>query len=259
MRADMKQNYDYTLIDSRTGLSDVADIRTVELPDILVVCFTLNDQSIEGASNVARQIRGRYHDRNIQIFPVPMRIENAEKDKLEIGLAFAKAKFEGFPVDLLPEEAAHYWSTVEIPYRPFYAFEETLAALSDAPGSQTSLLAAYERIADKITAGEVSSMPAMDEELRLRYCDAYTRRQPISSTEVLLSYSPEDQMWAEWIKWLLGRSGLRVQLKCAVAGDGAEDIAKPQPENMNSIPLPGPSLCCPVSMQSPGSQRCPGK
>ena len=52
----MKQNYDYVLIDSRTGLSDIADICTVELPDVLVDCFTLSDQSIDGAAAVARQI-----------------------------------------------------------------------------------------------------------------------------------------------------------------------------------------------------------
>jgi hypothetical protein len=48
LREDMKAHYDYTLIDSRTGLSDVADICTVHLPDILVDCFTLNYQSVEG-------------------------------------------------------------------------------------------------------------------------------------------------------------------------------------------------------------------
>ena len=58
MRDDMKEKYDYVLIDSRTGLSDVADICTIELPDILTICFTLSDQSIEGAANVAGQISG---------------------------------------------------------------------------------------------------------------------------------------------------------------------------------------------------------
>ena len=56
LRADMKAHYDYTLIDSRTGLSDIADICTVHLPDILVDCFTLNDQSIDGAAAVARNV-----------------------------------------------------------------------------------------------------------------------------------------------------------------------------------------------------------
>src|SRR5450432_327523 len=71
MRADMKDNYDYILIDSRTGLSDIADICTVQLPDMLVDCFTLNDQSIDGASAVAKHINERYHERHIRILPVP--------------------------------------------------------------------------------------------------------------------------------------------------------------------------------------------
>ena len=39
LRRDMRQRYDYVLIDSRTGLSDTAGICTVQLPDILVNCF----------------------------------------------------------------------------------------------------------------------------------------------------------------------------------------------------------------------------
>ena len=97
LRADMKANYDYTLIDSRTGLSDIADICTVHLPDILVDCFTLNNQSIDGASNVARVIDQRYHDRNIRILPVPMRIEEGEKDKLDVGRRLARRRFDQFP------------------------------------------------------------------------------------------------------------------------------------------------------------------
>ena len=71
LREDMKAHYDYTLIDSRTGLSDVSDICTVHLPDILVDCFTLNYQSIEGAANVAKSVDQRYHYRNIRVLPVP--------------------------------------------------------------------------------------------------------------------------------------------------------------------------------------------
>src|SRR5262249_34572821 len=41
VRADMKQNYDYVLIDSRTGLSDIAGVCTIQMPDVLVDCFTL--------------------------------------------------------------------------------------------------------------------------------------------------------------------------------------------------------------------------
>ena len=222
MRADMKNNYDYVLIDSRTGLSDVADICTVELPDVLVVCFTLNDQSIDGASYVARQISGRYRGNNIRILPVPMRIEDGEKEKLDIGRALARMKFDGFPAGVTPEMSARYWGSVEVPYKPFYAFEETLATFGDDPGSPNSLLASFERITDPVTAGQVKGMPPLAEDLRLRYRDIYVRRQPMASAEVYLSYAPEERMWADWIESILTRSGFRVLPRSTVAEDEAD-------------------------------------
>jgi CO dehydrogenase nickel-insertion accessory protein CooC1 len=226
MRDDMKRKYDFVLIDSRTGLSDVADICTIELPDVLAVCFTLSDQSIEGAANVARQISGRYRDRNIRVLPVPMRIEDGEKEKLDIGRALARMKFEGFPAGMSPENSALYWASVEVPYKPFYAFEETLATFGDDPGSPASLLSSFERITDSVTEGQVTAMPPIAEDLRLLYKEAFARRQPTSSTQVYLSYVPEDRMWADWIEAVLTRAGFRVLPRSTVttAATGAGDV-----------------------------------
>jgi MinD-like ATPase involved in chromosome partitioning or flagellar assembly len=210
LRADMKANYDYVLIDSRTGLSDIADICTVHFPDVLVTCFTLSDQSVEGAAAVARHIDDRYNSRNIRILPVPMRIDDGEKEKLDAGRALARASFDHFPADMSEEEAGQYWSSIEIPYKPFYAFEETLAAFGDAPGSPTSMLAAFERLTNTITRGRVRSLPPMDEDLRLKYRDAFTRRRLAPAADIYISYVPEDRMWADWIASVLKRAGFRV-------------------------------------------------
>jgi tetratricopeptide (TPR) repeat protein len=209
MRESMKRNYDYVLIDSRTGLSDVADICTIELPDVLVVCFTLNDQSIDGASEVARQIGRRYRDRDIRVLPVPMRVEDGEKEKLDAGRALARVKFDGVPQGLAAEDAARYWASVEVPYKPYYAFEETLATFGDDPGSPTSMLSCFERLTEAIT-GEYLTMPAMPEDLRLHYKEAFTRRAPTVAMDVVVSYAPEDRMWADWIEAVLQRAGFRV-------------------------------------------------
>lgn len=223
MRDDMKNSYDYVLIDSRTGLSDVADICTIELPDTLVVCYTLNDQSLDGGASIARQINGRYRDRHIRILPVAMRIENAEKEKLDAGRALARAKFDGFPAGLNKERYAQYWATVEVPYLPFYAFEETLATFADQPGVSSSLLAAFERLAGAVTAGEVLAMPPMTDEARLPWREMFIRRAPVQTTPVLVSYVPEDRIWAEWMEFVLKQAGLRVVLRSAVpVAAGAE-------------------------------------
>ena len=217
MRDDMKRNYDYVLIDSRTGLSDVADICTIELPDVLTVCFTLSDQSIEGAAQVARQISGRYRDRNIRVLPVPMRIEDGEKEKLDAGRAMARTSFEGFPAGMTLEASAKYWASVEVPYKPFYAFEEILATFGDESGSAASLLASFERITDAITGGEITALRPIAEDLRLQYKGFFARRQPSVLSPVYLSYAPEDRIWADWIEAVLTRVGFRVLLRSIVA------------------------------------------
>jgi MinD-like ATPase involved in chromosome partitioning or flagellar assembly len=210
LRTDMKRHYDYVLIDSRTGLSDIADICTVQLPDILVDCFTLSDQSIDGAAAVARHIDERYRDRNIRILPVPMRIDDGEKEKLDAGRTLARVKFDRFPNGMGRDELARYWGSVEIPYKPFYAFEETLATFGDAPGSPISMLAAFERLTAALTGGRIQSLPPLDEETRLHYRDAFRRRRLAPPADVFLSYVPEDRMWADWIEAVLTRSGFRV-------------------------------------------------
>jgi MinD-like ATPase involved in chromosome partitioning or flagellar assembly len=54
-RADWTGAYDFVLIDSRTGFADIASICTAHLPDHLVVLFTANDQSVNGAMDVVRR------------------------------------------------------------------------------------------------------------------------------------------------------------------------------------------------------------
>ncbi|MBT2378428.1 tetratricopeptide repeat protein [Streptomyces sp. ISL-111] len=224
LREDMKSNYDYVLIDSRTGLSDIADICTVHLPDVLVDCFTLSDQSIDGAASVARQIAERYTGRPISIFPVPMRIDEGEKEKADAGRALARLKFDRLPRDLSGDELTAYWGAVEIPYRPYYAYEETLATFGDEAGLTNSLLSAFERLAAVITDREITSMPPVGEEVRLRIRDAFTRRRPALPADLFLSYVAENRMWADWIESVLTRAGFRV-----VPRDVSAEPVAPEP------------------------------
>lgn len=211
MREDMKRHYDYVLIDSRTGLTDVADICTVHLPDILVDCFTLSTQGIEGAARVARLIESQYRDRGIRILPVPMRVDQAEKDRVEAGRAFARRLFAGFPTGMSDTERQQYWGAVEVPYQPFYAFEEILAAFGDRSGAPGSLLASFERLTAQLTRGQVTSLPAFEEDLRTRVRQRFVRKPPVEGNEIRLRYYPEDQTWAEWLTSLLQESGFTVR------------------------------------------------
>jgi MinD-like ATPase involved in chromosome partitioning or flagellar assembly/tetratricopeptide (TPR) repeat protein len=224
LREDMKQHYDYVLIDSRTGLSDVAEICTVHLPDVLVDCFTLSTQGIEGAAQVAKLIQEQYQHRAIRLLPVPMRVDLGEQERVQASRAFATRLFAGLPAGMSDVDRRMYWAAVEVPYRPYYAFEETLAVFGDTPGDPGSLLSSFERIASYITDGRVTSLPAMDEDLRSTARQRFVRRLPLEGNQVTVEFLPEDRLWAEWISSVLRDGGLTVRerriAQPAAAGDG---------------------------------------
>ncbi|MFF7263000.1 FxSxx-COOH system tetratricopeptide repeat protein [Streptomyces sp. NPDC008159] len=210
MRADMRRHYDYTLIDSRTGLSDLANICTVQMPNTLVVCYTLSGQSIEGAASVAQDIRERYGHMGVRILPLAMRIDLGEKDKLDAGRALARERFAGLPVGLDSERLADYWSSMEVLYQPYYAYEEILAAFGDPPKTANSMLSACERITSVITEGRVTGLPLIGEEKRARYKAAFTRRRPLPVSRLVLYYVSEDRMWVDWLESVLREAGFDV-------------------------------------------------
>ncbi|MFG2043287.1 FxSxx-COOH system tetratricopeptide repeat protein [Dactylosporangium sp. NPDC048998] len=209
---NMREHYDYVLIDSRTGLSDAAGVCTVLLPDTVVNCFTLSIQSVDGAVAVSESIRQQRRGRPIRFLPVLMRVEDAEQVKLDIGRDHARQRFRPFLEHRSPDEANRYWGDVEVPYKPYFAYEEILATFAERPRLETSLLAAFERLAGVLTDGAVREMPAIDEAKRRHWLFEFERPRPSSASDVLISYAAVDRMWAEWIQQRLIDAGMRVAL-----------------------------------------------
>ena len=227
LRDYLKAGYDYVLIDSRTGLSDIADICTLHLPDMVIDCFTLSTQGIEGAAKVASQIQ-KSPRRKIEILPVPMRIDHSREDKVAAGMEFVERHFAGLPKDMRQEQRRAYWAEVEVPYRPGYAYEETLAAFGDRPGTADSLLSSYERITARITDHAVTRLPPRQEWLRLRTWRRFSRTPSASPPEIVIDFSPQDQLWAEWIAAVLAGAGLAAGLVGEQAGGSAEPATQTQ-------------------------------
>lgn len=219
LRADMKARYDFTLIDSRTGNSDIAGICTNHLPDVLVDCFTFSGQGIEGAARLARHL---HSSRDIRVLPVPMRVDPAEKHKADIGRTVAMREFAELPSGLDPAQRRAYWHGVEVPYQAYYAYEETLATFGDTPGALGTLLSAYEALAYRITDGRVSSMPPINPSLRAQFVTRFERKPFSEADTVLLSGAGMDQVWLEWARHILTNGGLEVAAPPPVSGDALE-------------------------------------
>lgn len=82
MRSEWIDKYEFILLDSRTGLSDIARICTVHMPDVLVAVFTSNFQSLQVARVAKDAQRYRFDDTKYQfdrneliVYPLPSCIQ----------------------------------------------------------------------------------------------------------------------------------------------------------------------------------------
>lgn len=222
LREEMKAEYDYILIDSRTGVSDTSGICTMLLPDVLVNGFALNLQSIDGCAEVAASVTTSA-PHPVRILPVPMRVEDAEQELLQQGRDSARAAFAPYLSWLDKDKREKYWGEVEIPYKTYYAYAEIPATVGDRPLQAGSLLAAFERLTAWITDGQVRGLQPQPAEER-RLLNAEYRRDPRAvPPRFYISYAPTDRMWAEWAAGHLQAAGYRVSLHGTV-------------ESLNSIP-----------------------
>lgn len=67
------QKYDYVLVDSRTGLNDVAGICTQVIPDIVLFIFRLTDQNLDGIEHLVPAVRTQLRIRGrdeVKVLPV---------------------------------------------------------------------------------------------------------------------------------------------------------------------------------------------
>jgi MinD-like ATPase involved in chromosome partitioning or flagellar assembly len=170
----MRKEYDYILIDSRTGVSDTSGICTVQLPDTLVACFTLNTQSVEGCAAVVRSVMEQRQENPVRVLPVPMRLEDGEKKKLDAGLDYALERFSPF-IRLPQGELDAYWGGVGVPYRRYYAYEEVLAPFADRAKQTQAILPTAEKLASYLTDGAVNTVARISESERRRWLAEFER------------------------------------------------------------------------------------
>jgi MinD-like ATPase involved in chromosome partitioning or flagellar assembly len=187
----LKEKYDFVLIDSRTGVSDISGICTIEMPDRLVACYTLNRQSIEGVDNVLTSIRKqRDGKRPLDILPLEMRIDTSEKQKLEAARAVARPRFNRY---LSKEAAPSYWESMEVLYWPFCSFEECLAAFGDVQENRSSisLLSAMERVARRVSRIPDIEATPVDPKTRKSVLARYALGTSGGQTEDSLATGPQ--------------------------------------------------------------------
>lgn len=175
--AAMRSKYDFVLIDSRTGVSDTSGICTVQMPDTLVVFFTLNHQSIGGASAIAESAAAQRPDGALRIYPVPTRVDRtSEKKKLDVARAHARTLFDPLLRHIHFLRREDYWDAVEVDYEAFYAYEEILAPFAEQGSkSSRSMLASMHRLAEYIAGAKLDFLERVQERQRRDVVSRFAR------------------------------------------------------------------------------------
>jgi MinD-like ATPase involved in chromosome partitioning or flagellar assembly len=154
-RAEWTAEYDFVLIDSRTGVSDIAGICTAHLPDRLVVVFTANDQNLNDVVDVARRAdRARdrlpYDRPRHLVLPVLSRFDNrveyehAEQWQRKCAGVVAPL-FRNWLVNTVSADLMVRHLTV--PYVSFWSFGEQLPVLKEPVPSADQISFALETVA----------------------------------------------------------------------------------------------------------------
>jgi cellulose biosynthesis protein BcsQ len=163
----LASEYEYVLIDSRTGVTDTSGICTMLLPEKLVLVFTPNRQSLTGVveliSNCTKYRRASDDLRPLVIFPLPSRIEASEptlKDNWRLGNE--KEHIEGYEplfqealraaYDLPACDLAHYFDEIQIQHVPRYSYGEEIAVRIERGTDRLSLQRSYQAITRWLTS-----------------------------------------------------------------------------------------------------------
>ena len=137
-RNEWKKEYDFVLIDSRTGITDTGGICTVLLPDFLVLVFTANDQSFEGALGILNSIHleRRYlavPRPPLMVLPLLSRFDRkVEVDESDRWLARFARDLKPVFDDWLPRQysPSQILELTKIPYITRFSFGEPLPVLT---------------------------------------------------------------------------------------------------------------------------------
>ncbi len=158
LRKRLETSFDVTLIDSRTGMTEVGGICTREMADLVVSLCAPNTQNLQGCALMVQSLFGdelleARGGRKLDAMVIPARYDNAESDLLgDFERRFRETVNElraecAGQFDGLDAEAS--WER-RIAYTPKYAYQEKLCV--GAPDANADLDEDYSRLASDLAA-----------------------------------------------------------------------------------------------------------
>jgi TIR domain/CobQ/CobB/MinD/ParA nucleotide binding domain len=223
IRNDWKEEFDFTLIDSRTGITDIGGICTVQMPDILAFVFTANYQSLEGAVDVAQRAMQQRNtlpfDRpGLLAVPILSRLDIREERVLaEKWLKIVEEKVGSFYEAWAQTNVSvtDLITLTRIPYFAYWTFGERIAVLQERSKDSESISYNLQTLA-ALFAHQVSETGLLAENRDLYVSSARGLNGVESvadsrfSYDILLSYTDDTETFADKLSHYLNKEGLRV-------------------------------------------------
>jgi hypothetical protein len=178
LKAQFRQLADVVLIDSRTGVTDTGGICTRQLPDVLVLLYSMNEQNISGIEDIASTIALAYSGPESgtgtrpRMLTIPSRVEvGLEQDQRTIWEARAAKRLGSFnDYTARSDDPVAFVTDNLIPYVGYYGFGEHLAVRVHP---RRELAKALSKLTDSLIAlsglaGVSTEVSATDEALMQR-------------------------------------------------------------------------------------------
>ena len=201
MFEELRQEYDYVLIDARTGVTDFSGIITAQLPDILAFLFTSNEQSFRGATDIARRAVEARNELTIDrsrllLLPIPARLEIQFEFRISSWWQerFANELKEFYEPWTTPDiDHARLVQSTTIPYVPIWSFGERLAVVVDSSTDSLSINYSLETIAALLAhrLGHTRLLLASRDEF-VSSARRVAQKQDQASYSIFLSHTHED-------------------------------------------------------------------
>ena len=158
LREDWLKEFDVTLIDSRTGITDSGGVCTIQLPDILVPVFTTNEQSLKGAKDIALRAQSArqklaYDRMPLLVFPLPSRFDSrTQYEEAKQWLKTFADELGHFYGDWLPTPYSplQIIEKTKLPYIAYFSFGEKLPVVTEGTSDPEGLGYAYRAAATLI-------------------------------------------------------------------------------------------------------------
>jgi serine/threonine protein kinase len=205
LRNEWKQEYDFILIDSRTGITDIGGICTVQLPDLLVLFFTATEQSLQGTIEVAKNANLARQELPVDRYtllslPILSRFDAGEEFKIsqEWLNRFDKELSEIYAYWLpLSIKRRDFIEITKIPYLAYFSFGEKLPVLEQGTKDPQGLGYIYETISALIANNKLGTIEELIDKRSQFVKSAYAKIDSVEDFNFALTAFFKDQLERE--------------------------------------------------------------